>query len=490
MRDKFRASQPRLQHAANWRGSGGVGGRPRRRRKSLGNPRDVASVSSISRKARDRATEFQQAGTMHRRNEFAAPNAIAFPQARTDAEAPDRGVWLSDLWLVGAVSCLYWLASFILLSHNTASNFGADSTLYTAIADGDIQDRLIRFHPVTVALAFDWMKAVSPLSEWVAPHHLITMLFAAIGGLGVWAALSAFRATVPARYVMLCGLIYAFSLGTWYFAAIAESKILTASFATLYIALYLRLRDKWSVSGAWLLTGVLGVACLNEIVAAFLIAIPAVDTFLRRGFNLRDGRWIAAHALVVLAALFILEVTINGRLPHDPANIENGSLFKMFWFYVGFNDHGVLSLYNFLLNWFFFNIVAPTSNAYASVPLWPDFHGYFEPSFSNYLSGLISAGAIILLGVMLVACVAPAWRPERQAGVGLALPLAAYTVLRGAFFFMFNPAEPMLFTSAVTLANLMIVIVPFAASRFPAKTHVLAGFAALLFLTNARFMIN
>lgn len=406
------------------------------------------------------------------------------------AAVPQTVPWLPQLFLVLAASCLYWLASFVLQSHQTASSFGADSTLYTAIADGEIADRLIRFHPVTVALAFDWMKMANPFSEWVAPHHLISMLFAVIGALGVWAALSAFRATVPARYLLLCGLIYAFSLGTWYFSAIAESKIVTASLSTLYIALYLRLRDKWSAPGAWLLAGVLGIACLNEIVAAFLIVIPVVDTLLQRGLALRNVKWIAAQALVVPLAFFILEVTVNGRLHHDPANIESGSLFKMFWFYVGFNDHSLVSLYNFLLNWLFFNIVAPTRTAFAAVPLWPTFFGYFEPSFVNYFTHVTSAGAILFLGVMVVASLTPPWRPEAQSSFGLLIPLAAYTLLRGAFFFLFNPAEAMLFSAAVTLPHLMIIIIPFAASKFPAKIPVLAGFAALMFLTNARFLVS
>lgn len=418
------------------------------------------------------------------------PDVMSFqaPRAETVA-APETAVWLSGLWLVMGSTCIYWLTSFILLSHNTASSFGADSTLYVGIAYGNIPDRLIRFHPVTVALAFDWMKMVSPFFVWMAPHHLLSILFAAIGGLGVWAALSAFRATVPARYVMLCGMIYACSLGIWYFSAIAESKILTASLATLYIALYLNLREKWSVPGVWVMTGVLGIACFNEIVSAFLLVIPVLDTLRRRGSDLRAGKWIAAHALVVPVTLFILEVTVNGRLAHDPANQESGSLFSMFWFYAGLNDHGLLALYSFVLNWFLFNIVAPTHSAYAAVPIWPTYFAYFEPSFTNYFTSLTSAGSIVLLGLMAFAGVAPGWRPERQS-LDIALPLLAYTVLRGAFFFIFNPAEVMLFSSATTLPILMIVLVPFAASKFPAKVPVLTGFAVLIFLTNARFVIN
>lgn len=424
---------------------------------------------------------------------FSPARVIAYPAPRTEAApAHETALWASELWLVLGATALYWLTSFILLSHNTASSFGNDSTLYTAIADGSIQDRLIRFHPVTVALAFDWMKILAPFSDWVAPHHLLTLMFSLIGGLGVWAALSAFRSVVPARYVMICGVIYACCLGSWYFSAVAESKIVTASLATLYIALYLKLRENWTVTGVWLMTGVLGIACLNEIVAAFMLAIPVVDTLRREGFNARAGRWILAHALVVPGAWFILEVTINGRLPHDPANIESGSMFKMFWFYVGFNDHGAASLYSFVLNWLVFNIVAPTRTAFAAVSLWPTYYGYFAPSFANYFTSVASAGAIALLAVIAAVPFVPAWRAEQPTagGSGMALPLAAYTAVRAAFFFMFNPAEPMLFTSAVTLAHLIIVIPAFAATRFPAKMPVLAGFAALLFLTNLRFVMS
>lgn len=454
--------------------------------------RNLSSLPSLSRKRRAaRISDFRPAGstlTADASNAFAAPGATRYRAQRSEAlTAHDTALWP---WLVLAASGFFWMASFILLSHNKASSFGADSTLYTSIAYGDIQDRLVRFHPVTVALAFDWMKLVSPAASWVEPRHLMTLLFAAVGGLGVWAALSAFRATVPARYVLLCGLVYACSLGTWYFSAIAESKIVTASLATIYIALYLQLRDKWTAPLAWALTGVLAIACLNEIVSAFLIVIPAVDTLLRRGLDRQAGRSIALHALAVPMAFFILDVTINGRLPHDPGNTESGSLFKMFWFYAGINDHSVSSLYSFLLNWFFFNIAAPTPNANAAVPLWPNFHGYFQPSFANYFTSLTSAAAVVLFGVMVFVCVAPAWRPERQTRFGLALPLIAYTALRGGFFFIFNPAEAMLFSAAVTLPHLMIVLVPFAASKFPAKMPVLAGFALLLFLTNLRFMVT
>jgi hypothetical protein len=56
-----------------------------------------------------------------------------------------------------------------------------------------------------------------------------------------------------------------------------------------------------------LLTAVLGAACLNENISAFLIVIPGVDIIRRRGLNL----WVlAAHSLVIPVAKFQLLRTI------------------------------------------------------------------------------------------------------------------------------------------------------------------------------------
>ena len=44
--------------------------------------------------------------------------------------------------------------------------------------------------------------------------------------------------------------IYAVSFGVWYFASIEESKIVTATLSALYIAIYLHLRDDWTMRGA------------------------------------------------------------------------------------------------------------------------------------------------------------------------------------------------------------------------------------------------
>ena len=158
------------------------------------------------------------------------------------------------------------------------------------------------------------MKILSPLTLWITPQHLLKAMFAAIGALGVGAAMWAFAAVVPRRHVLVCGLIYASSLGVWYFSSIEESKIVTASLSALYIAVYLHLRDHWSRPRAALLTAILLLACLNEIVAGFLIIIPIVDTLVRRGWDWRHGWWIAVHGLVGPIALFILEFVVNGRL--------------------------------------------------------------------------------------------------------------------------------------------------------------------------------
>src|SRR5262245_59020536 len=185
--------------------------------------------------------------------------------------------------VAGAAFSLYWLSSFVLEARNTTTHFGADTWFYTELAKGNVidriagnyhLDRIFRFHPTTVVMAVGWMKIVHLLTPWVAPPHLLKAMFAAVGAVGVWAAMAAFAAVVPRRYVILWGTIYAASLGVWYFSSIEESKIVTATLSGLYIATYLRLRRRWTLRGAVLLTVILLLACLNEIVAGFLLIIP------------------------------------------------------------------------------------------------------------------------------------------------------------------------------------------------------------------------
>jgi hypothetical protein len=95
----------------------------------------------------------------------------------------------------------------------------------------------------------------------------------------------------------------------------------------------------------------------------------------------------------------------------------------------------------------------------------------------------------VLFGVMVAACLLPRDRARSWgAATGILVPLAAYSALRGLFFFVFNPAEALLFSPAVTLAHMLIVGLPFATSRLPAKQVLLAAFAVLLFIANGRLI--
>src|SRR5262245_62162211 len=128
---------------------------------------------------------------------------------------------------------VYWVSSFILVARDGTTHFAADTFFYTELAKGSIferlagnyhLDRVFRFHPTTVVLAAGWMKVVGSLAPSAPPLHLLKGMFAATGALGVWAAMRAFAAVVPGRYVPLFGAIYAGSLSVWYFSSIEESK--------------------------------------------------------------------------------------------------------------------------------------------------------------------------------------------------------------------------------------------------------------------------
>jgi hypothetical protein len=360
--------------------------------------------------------------------------------------------------------------------------------VFARIADGQNLhlERIVRFHPVTVVLAATWMELLRPLTTWIAPHLLLKALFAAVGAVGVWAAMVASAAVLPRGYALLCGVIYAVSFGIWYFASVEESKIVTASLSALYIAAYLHLRERWSARGAAVLTVTLLFACLNEIVAGFLIVIPIVDTLMRRGWDWRQGRWIAAHALAGPLALVILEAAVNGWLVPRGRDPEGASHLSMLLFYISENDYGITRLYSFVVTWLFFNIIAPSPEALIQ----PEYGGYFEPALAYYFSSPIPAGLVALLGAMLIGCVLPRYRPQGTDLTGIIAALAAFALVRAGFFFLFNPQEALLFSPAATLAHIYLIAIPFAASRFPGKRLVLALFAALLFANNGAYFIG
>lgn len=276
-------------------------------------------------------------------------------------------------------------------------------------------------------------------------------------------------------------------MGVWYFSAIEESKIVTATLSVLYIAAYVRMRDRWTLGSAIGLSIILAMACLNEIASAGLVAIPIVDAMARRGFEARREPWIVAYAMVVPAVWFFLEVIVNGWLVPETVNVEGQSHDNMLLYYLAKNDYSLSSIYSFVLNWFLFNIAAPTPTA----PLWAQFGGYFAPTFTSYFRSVPTIGVITALAVIVVASLNPR---HRAGGLGTAgallLGLAAYGLVRAAFFFFFNPAEPMLFSPAVTLVHWLILLVPFAASRFPAKGWVLAALAICLIITNAGLILG
>jgi hypothetical protein len=386
---------------------------------------------------------------------------------------------------------LYWLSSSILQARGGITSFGADTLLYAALAGGDAVDRITRFHPLTAALAAVWMKIVGPLTPWISPLPLLKALFAAIGAVGVWAAMWAFAAVVPRRQAILWGAIYAVSLGVWYFSSIEESKIVSGTLATLYIAAYLRLRQRWTTRGALILSAILLLACLNEIVAALLVAIPAVDTLVQRGWDWRAGVWIAWHGLAAVLAFAILEGLVNGYVVPAVTDPESSSHLSMLIYYVLDNDFSLATIYGFLVNWLFFNIAAPTRDAVYVFPHWPDNRAYFEPALTNYLFSPISAILAAAFGAMVVASVLPRYRSESVGPLrGVLAALLAYTVLRGLLFFTFNPNESLLFSTSVTLAHLLMMGILFAGSSFPAKQGLLAACAVLLLAVNGAFIMG
>ena len=398
---------------------------------------------------------------------------------------------------------VFCLSALILAARNEVHLFGADTVLYMELAKGQIVeklgsyyaiDRVARFHPLTPAMAAVWMKALAPFTAWFTPQQLLKAMFSAVGAIGVWAAMSAFATVVPARQARLWGLIYASSLGVWYFSSIEECKIVTATLAALYIAAYLRLRQRWTVRGAVLLTAILLLSCLNEIIAAFLLAIPALDTLVRRGWDVRHGRWIAWHGLAVPVAFAFLEIVVKPStgsvLTSGPAN-EGVSHLSMLIFYVSQNDFSAATLYSFLVNWLFFNIAAPAMETSLAPAAWPEYMGYFEPVLRQYLSSPVSTALVVLVAIMMAGCML---QPQRRHGggdlAGVVAGLCGYSLLRGTFFLVVNPSECILYGSGVTLAHLLLLAIPFGTSRLPGKRAILAVCVLLLLIVNGAFIVG
>ncbi|HEY7551632.1 MAG TPA: hypothetical protein VH913_19200 [Hyphomicrobiaceae bacterium] len=420
----------------------------------------------------------------------AAAAAVAAPKGRIALLAA-RAARDADFVLVPlAAFAVYWLSSLLIEAANATILFGSDSPLYAWLVKGEMVDRVTRFHPVTVVLELAWMKLLAPVTLWITPQNVLKALFAATGAAGTWAAMRAFAAVVPRRQVALWGAIYAASFGVWFFSSIEESKIVTATLSALYIALYLDLRQNRTPRGTALLTLVLLLGCFNEIVAGFLVAIPLVDTLLRCGWDRRAFRWVAVHALTPPAALAFLELVVNGHVVAGTADPEGASHFSMLFYYAAANKLDAWTVHYFLANWLFYNLAAPTYYASHVFPNWPQ-NKYFDPELINYFSSPVSAALVVLFAVILLACLLRRCRAASLRGSGsILLALLAYAVLRGAFFFAVYPYESLLFSSSVTLAHLLLIAIPFSASRFPAKQRLLGVVAILLIVTNGTFIVS
>ena len=100
---------------------------------------------------------------------------------------------------------IYWATSFVLETNKATTRFGADTWFYTEIADGDALSRLhesqylgrvFRFHPVTVIAGTVWMNALDWLTDFIEQERVLRAMFALIGALGGYAAMSGFAAVM------------------------------------------------------------------------------------------------------------------------------------------------------------------------------------------------------------------------------------------------------------------------------------------------------
>jgi hypothetical protein len=318
-------------------------------------------------------------------------------------------------------------------------------------------------------------------------------MFAAVGAAGVWAAIAVLAAIGTRRQALLWGVVYATSLGVWYFSSVEESKIVTATLVAFYIAVYLRLRTTWSTRAAVLLTAILLLACLNEIVAAFLVAIPAVDALVQHGWDVRKqvrrNWWIACHALVAPIAFLFLELVVNGWLVPPAVEAEGASHLSMLLYYLLARGIDAAGVYEFTVRWLLFNLAAPSIEA--TYGAGENYAGEFPPGLTGYLDSPVSAGLVAVFGAILAVSLLRPYRGQITRDMaGIMLGVSAYALLRALFFFLIYPDEQMLFASGATLPHMLLIAMPFAVSAYPRKQALLAGLAGLLFIVNGSFILG
>jgi len=392
--------------------------------------------------------------------------------------------------LVAASFAIYMRSSFLIVAAQLPASFGADANLYYGIVTGDVSERIAKFHPITIWLAVGWMHLMGPVgvAAQLNPQLILMALFALVGALGIVPAAIAFSTVTERRNAFCLAAIYAFALGIWYFSAIPESKIVTATLASLYVALYMRYRDDAQSTKPFFLYALMAIACLNEIASAALILIPFVDALLMGRLRARLA-FLATNALIIMASLFALEAIINPHFAQETQTLEGENFLSMFRYYASLGDHSIGSLYAFALNWLFFNIAAPAAATNFVDPLYPGYVGYFAPAFSGYFMRPMSIMLLVPF-LALVALVLIDWKtalPDRNRS--LLIALSAYSASRAAFFFMFNPAEALLFSPAATLAHLVICAIVLEKSPSLFKFPLLLSFALLLFASNLDFML-
>jgi hypothetical protein len=386
---------------------------------------------------------------------------------------------------------LYSETSKILIEKDITVIFGADANLYFQLAEGTVNDQIKLFHPLTHYLTQAWMAVLSPLREAIGVDSLSAALFALVGASGVAAAYAAFRRILPASYVFACTIAYAFALSWWFFSSIHETKIIDGAIVSIYIAVYLHLREKWSLAGALCLTAILIVGCFNAIVTAFLVAIPAIDIFIRENYRLRSLKWVVLHALPVPLIFGAMELLISRSVAAGADEAEGSSHFDLLLTFAALGDHGFMSWLGFMLNWLLFSLAAPSDNAEYSYAIWEDYAGYFEPNVLNYFDNGATGLFLILFCVMLVAAVICRRDDVKITSLRpLLIGLAAYSLIRSVLFFVFIPSEAMLYTSPVILAHLLILFCFFIYSGAPYKRPILYTFVAALFISNMRFLFG
>lgn len=384
---------------------------------------------------------------------------------------------------------LYWETQSIFDEYEKSSYFGADSIIYAKIAEGVIDQQVQFFHPLTAAISSLWLSITTPLQGLADVAELYGAMYAAIGALGVVAAAAAFHRLLPANPALICTLAYALSLSVWYFSSIHETKIIDGTIASVYIAVYLRLRENWSIWWFFLLTSIMIIGCFNSIVTAFLVLIPAIDVLLRNSFRIRELGWVFMHALPAPFILIILEFLIRSSVEPNNVKAEAENHFDLLVTFAKMGSHTVTSFFGFIQNWIVFSLAAPSADADHGYAIWEVTEGYFHPNLHQYFSNLSSG--LFLLSLILIVLVGLNTVRLGRLAVGLwplLAGLAAYSAARIVLFFIFLPSEALLYTSPIILAHLIIISTLYFQSTFRYKAQIYGFFVAMMAISNIRFM--